>query len=300
MDKTNTTPANSGTNKALIVLLILSLIGNIWQWTGRSSMKESYDVKMDSLITARVDVETELNETYNELNQYKGINSRLDSLLVEANGKVDEQKARIEALIRREGNSAALNKKLKAQLQELQALRDQYLEKVDSLLIENEQLRKDKTDLNTRLDSLHRNLETTVSTASVLKAEYMKVTAYKKRSNNKYASTMMARRTNKLETCFSLLENKIAKAGTRTVYLRIIEPGGNVLGNRTGGSSSFQKAGSDEQLLYTSSKTLEYNREKADMCLDWEEQDRIFTSGTYLLEVYVDGTLSGTTSIKLQ
>jgi chromosome segregation ATPase len=298
MENKNT--PGKGSNKLILVLLILSLIGNLWQWTGKNSMEDSHTVKMDSLITARVDVEKELNETYSELNQYKGINGRLDSLLQEANAKIDEQKARISKLMSSEKNSASLNRKLKAELAELEALRDQYLEKIDQLLIENAQLKKEKEDLSTTVESLNKNLETTISTASVLKSEYMKVTAFKKRSNGKYTETLMAKRTNKMELCMSLLENKIAKAGNRTVYLRIIEPGGNVLGNRSGGSSSFKKEGTTEELLFTSSKIVEYKNEKTDLCLDWEEAERKFNPGTYLMEVYVDGNLSGTTSIKLQ
>lgn len=299
MENTTNSP-KQGNSKILLVLLILSLIANVWQWSGKNTMKESYTEQMDSLITARVDVEKELNETYAELNQYKGINGRLDSLLLEANVKIDEQKSLIQKLKSSEKNSAALNKKLEAQIKELQALRDQYLEKIDALLIENAQLKKDKEDMSSTIATLNKDLESTVNTASVLKAEYMNAKAYKKRSNEKYVETLMARRTNKLELCFSLLENKIAKAGSRNVYLRIIEPGGNVLGNRSGGSSSFRKSGTSEELLYTTSKTVDYKNEKADLCLDFEEADRVFTAGTYLMEVYVDGTLSGATSVKLQ
>ena len=299
MENTTNTP-KQGNSKILLVLLILSLIANVWQWSGKNTMKESYTEQMDSLITARVDVEKELNETYAELNQYKGINGRLDSLLLEANVKIDEQKILIQKLKSSEKNSASLNKKLEAQIKELQALRDQYLEKIDALLIENAQLKKDKEDMSSTIATLNKDLESTVNTASVLKAEYMNAKAYKKRSNEKYVETLMARRSNKLELCFSLLENKIAKAGSRNVYLRIIEPGGNVLGNRSGGSSSFRKSGTSEELLYTTSKTVDYKNEKADLCLDFEEADRVFTAGTYLMEVYVDGTLSGATSVKLQ
>lgn len=296
----NNTTQKKGGSRLLIVLLIISVIGNIWQWSGRNNMEDSYTQQMDSLITERVDVEKELNDTYSELNQYKGINSRLDSLLLEANGKIDEQKNQIQKLKSSEKNSASLNKKLQAQVKELQALRDQYLDKIDQLLVENAQLKKDKEDMTSTIETLNKNLESTVSTASELKAEYMVPKAYKKRSNDKYTETLMARRTNKLEMCYSLLANKIAKPGNRTAYLRVIEPGGNVLGNRSEGSSTFRKAGSNEDLLYTTSQTFDYKNEKTDMCMKWEESDRVFVSGTYLMEVYVDGILSGTTQIKLQ
>ncbi|CAN5377239.1 hypothetical protein BH11BAC2_BH11BAC2_08160 [soil metagenome] len=291
---------SNGTNKLLLILLIASLGLNAYLFTSKSSMQDSYKIEKDSLITARVDVEKELTDTYTELNQYKGINANLDSLLSEANGKVDEQKARIEKLIRKEGNSSTLNKKLKAELEELKKLRDQYLERIDALLVENDRLKKEKDELSGTVDNLTKNLENTVTTASVLRSEYMKVNAYKKRSNDKYSTTAMAKRTNKIETCFTVLENKIAKSGSKMMYLRIIEPGGKVLGNRSEGSSTFRKAGSSEELQFTTSKEIDYKNDKQDECITWEEQDRVFTSGTYLIEVYIDGNLSSMSSYTLR
>jgi DNA repair exonuclease SbcCD ATPase subunit len=290
----------NGTSKLLIILLIASLALNAYLFTSKNTMQDDYKVEKDSLITARVDVEKELTETYTELNQYKGINSRLDSLLSEANGKVDEQKAKIDALIKREGNSKKLNKELQAELAELKKLRDQYLEKIDALLVENEQLKKDKNELTTTVESLTKNLESTVTTASLLRAEYLKVDSFKKRNNDKYTSTVMAKRTNKIDACFTILENKIAKAGAKTVYLRILEPGGKVIGNRSDGSSSFKLAGTNEDILYTISKTVEYTNDKQDVCIIWEEADRTYAAGSYVVEIYIEGSLSGVSSLTLR
>jgi predicted nucleic acid-binding Zn-ribbon protein len=297
----NNKSSGNNTNKLLLVLLLASIGTNIWLFTSKSGMQEDFRQEKDSLITANVDIEKELNDTYTELNQYKGINSRLDSLLQEANGKIDEQKARIEELIRKEGKTSKLNKQLLAELNELKKLRDQYLEKIDQLLVENEQLKKEKTELSSTVENLSKDLEKTINTASVLRAEYLKANAFKKRSNDKYAPTAMARRTNKIELCFSVLENKIAKSGTKTAYFRLIEPGGKVLGNRAEGSSSFRRTDTNEDVLYTATKTLEYSNEKMDnICMQWEEADRVFTAGNYILELYIDGNPAGTTSIMLR
>jgi hypothetical protein len=290
----------NGTSKLLIILLIASLALNAYLFTSKNTIQDDYKVEKDSLITARVDVEKELTDTYTELNQYKGINSRLDSLLSEANGKVDEQKAKIDALIKREGNSKKLNKELQAELVELKKLRDQYLEKIDALLVENEQLKKDKNELTTTVESLSKNLENTVTTASLLRAEYLKINSFKKRNNDKYTSTVMAKRINKIDACFTILENKIAKAGAKTVYLRILEPGGKVIGNRSDGSSSFKLAGTNEDILYTISKTVEYTNDKQDVCLIWEEPDRTYAAGSYVVEIYIEGSLSGVSSLTLR
>lgn len=300
-NKTNpATEKKSGNNKIWIILFALSGIFNVYQWQNKSSVVESYEFKTDSLMTAKMDVDKELGETYQELNQYKGINERLDSLLAEANSNIDQQKARIEKLLKNEKNSAALNKKLKAELEEIKKLRDEYLEKIDQLLVENEQLKKDKEQLTSTVENLSKNLESTVNQASVLKSEYMKVKTYKKRSADKYAETAMAKRTNKMEVCFSVLENKIAKAGERDVYLRIVEPGGKTMGARSTGSDTFKMANTGEEVQFTSSTKLNYNNGKEDICLNWEEQERIFAPGTYVIELYIDGNLSGASSYVLK
>src|SRR5689334_22812371 len=93
-----------GTNKLVLIALILSLGFNIYQWSdGKKSMERSA-AEVDSLVSARTDIEKTLTDTYGEVNQYKGINTKLDSLLQEATSKVDEQKERIDDLIKKEKN----------------------------------------------------------------------------------------------------------------------------------------------------------------------------------------------------
>ena len=300
-NKPNTTEEKKGGNKMIwIILLAISGIFNIYQWQNKNSVVESYEMKNDSLMTAKIDVEKELGETYQELNQYKGINNRLDSLLAEANTNIDAQKARIQKLLKNEKNSAELNKKLKAELEDLKKLRDEYLEKIDKLLVENEQLKKDKVELTSTVENLSKNLESTVNQASVLKSEYLKVKTYKKRGSSKYVETAMAKRANKMEVCFSVLDNKIAKAGEREVYLRIVEPGGKTLGARSEGSSTFKMLNSGEEVQFTSSVKMTYDGNKQDLCLNWEESERVFAQGTYVIEIYIDGNLSGATSYILK
>ena len=110
-------PQKSNNSNILLVLLLASLGLNAYLFTSKSNIQETSKNEKDSLITARIDVEKELNETYTEINQYKGENSRMDSLLAVANGDIDKYKERIKELIRKEGNSTSLNKKLRAELE---------------------------------------------------------------------------------------------------------------------------------------------------------------------------------------
>jgi hypothetical protein len=167
-------------------------------------------------------------------------------------------------------------------------------------MVENQRLRLDSASLATNVESLTKNLQSTVATASVLKAEYIKISTFKKKGSGKYVTTALAKRTNKIETCFSILENKIAKTGDKNIYLRIVEPGGKVLGSGNSGSSTFKVNGSGEEMLYSASKISNYNNDRVDLCMDFEQEERNLVPGNYIIEVYIDGTLSGAGSYVLR
>lgn len=279
-----------------IVLLLISAILNIYQWRNHTTTINSYEEKVDTLIIERVNVEKELSETKSELNKYQGISANLDSLLNEANGKITEMEAHIKTITRSNKNAMAMNEDLKKQLADLQVLRDEYLNKIDSLLTANKQLTEEKQQLTSTVETLSHNLESTVNTASVLKAEYFKTQSFKRKGSGKFTETSLAKRTHKMNVCFDLLDNKIAKTGERTVYLKITEPGGKVMGNRSEGSNSFKMA-NGEETLYTTSTTVDYSGSKQNICIPYEEQaDKMFPAGTYLIEAYVDGNLAGASS----
>lgn len=297
----NTAPSEKKNKSTLwIVLLAVSVLLNIFQWRKQSNTVTVYEQRVDTLIVERVNVEKELNDTRTELNNYKGMNAQLDSLLADANKKVDDQDKRIKSLVKKEKNTAALNEKLKGELDELRKMREEYLGKIDSLLVVNQTLSAEKEQLTTSVKSLTKNLESTVSTASVLAAEYFKITPFKKKGENKYSETALAKRTNKVEVCFDVLENKIAKAGEKRVYLRILTPDGKVMGERATGSGTFKKAGSGEEVMYSSTSSIDYKNAKQNVCINYEEAERIYPKGTFNVEIYVDGSISGTTTFTLK
>lgn len=286
--------------KGLIVLLIVSVVLNIYQWINHGAKMTTYEQRVDTLYVERTNIEKELTDARSELNKYWGINAGLDSLLKEANIKMDEQEKTILKIKKSEKNYAALSKKLKMQLSDLQGLRDEYLSRIDSLLIANKQLMTEKEELTGTVSSLSKNLQTTLSTASVVKAEYLVPKSFKRKNNGKFVETAMAKRTHKMEVCFDLLDNKISKTGDKNVYLKITEPGGKPIGNKSTGSASFKTA-SGEEVMYAATTTINYTGAKQNVCLSFEEkEDKLFPPGTYLIEVYVDGTLSGASSYVLK
>ncbi len=287
----------------LLLLLLGSLAGNYFLFTKNKATVENDTVKIDSLIEVRVNISNELSETALDLNKYKGLSQKMDSLLVEANGTISAKEARIKKLIATEKNLGVLNAALKKELEELKALKDGYLDTIDQLIRENDQLKYDNKALNNSLNIvMDENLDLfkKVKTAENLKAEYIKVGLFKRKSSGKFVETSLAKRTNKIEVCFSIMENKITPAGKKKVYLRVITPDGLPLGSRSGGSGSFKRQGMDEDILYAASQDIVYANVKSDICLPYEETDRVFASGTYIVEIYVDGVQAAASSFNLK
>jgi hypothetical protein len=287
-------------NVILIILLLLSVGFNIYQYSAKNTIVIESKNERDSLITARVDIEKELNETYSELNQYKGENARMDSLLSKANTDLQSYENKIASLLKSESNKDQLNKKLLEELKEIKKLRDQYLEKIDNLLAENVRLKKDNTDLNTKVEQISKDLQNTVNTASVLRVEYLNISSLKKKFNDKYVPTLLAKRTNKFDICFTVLENKIAKSGTRTIYLRLISPNGKVIGDRAQGSGNFNDIKSNSQMQFTLSKSLDYSNANANVCMTWESANEKYDVGIYTAEIYIDGIFSSSKTLELR
>src|SRR5436190_20563017 len=111
-----TTPEEKkGKGTLWIILLLASVAFNIYQWVHQNTTINMYESKVDTLVIERVNVEKELSETKSELSKYQGISANLDSLLNEANGKIDVMEKNIRTITRNERNAAELNKKLKEQ-----------------------------------------------------------------------------------------------------------------------------------------------------------------------------------------
>ncbi|MCU0422252.1 MAG: hypothetical protein MUC81_05520 [Bacteroidia bacterium] len=292
---------NKTTQYALLVLLIISLVGNVFQYKNNQVDVNQRDLKIDTLVSVQAELEQELTATGKELENYRGIASNLDSLLNDANDKIALQEAKIKRLLVVEKDGKKLNAQLKKELAELRKLKEQYLEKIDQLISENEALKREneaKAADITKLNEEKKGLQDKVATAEELKAEYIKVAAFKKRGNGKFVETSLAKRTNKIDVSLTVMDNKLAKPGDRMVYVVITEPGGKVLAGPS--MAKFTKDGSGEELAASASYKLNYNGQKQEIKVAYESDERELTPGNYSIDVYINGTLVNTSTYILR
>lgn len=282
----------------LMLLLFLSVGFNFYLFKNSSDKQviiETKEVQMDSMILVKVELDRELNDATEELHRYQGMYANLDSLLTIANSKIENQRKKINNLTKQ----AADVKILREQLEELKKLKDSLLDQVDNLILENKKLKVEKSNLEQTVSNLQSEkveLIKQVDKASVLKIANIKATALKRKGSGKYVETPSSKRTKRVEVCCDILDNPVAKHGAKDVYLRIISPQGITLSMS---DASFRIFGTNEESRYSSKSSVDYNGEKMNTCLYWEQEER-FDAGTYKVEVYCEGYLSGAGSFDLK
>jgi predicted nuclease with TOPRIM domain len=231
-----------------------------------------------------------------ELDQFKGKNIQLDSLLEKANTDILRQKQQIERLIR-ENKDIDL---LKRQLAEMKVIRDGYREQIETLIKENKELRFANINLTQEVDQLSRttqDLSQKVQLASELRAENLVVQPMREKGRGKLELTEKAKRVSKINTTFVIAENKVAGKGNREVVLRIVKPDGYVLTDANNGSGTFTREGRTSD--YTMMKTVDYQNTRTEVVFEWDQLEELKT-GLYVAEVYMNGTLMGTNKFNLK
>lgn len=287
----NQTRSTGNLSYILIGLLMLSVLGNTYQFNSNSKAVFNYDSRIDSMIVVRVEVEKELASTEMELEKYRGISADLDSLLNHANKTIADQESRIQQIVAHEKDLTMQSMLLKAELTKLKKMRDEILERVDQLVTENKDLKVRNDSLNREVNVLadvNKSLSSKVKSAAQIQVEYVKIQSFKKKASGKLVESSLAKRTNKIEVCLTVLENQLALPGEKIIYLVITEPTGKVLAGQS--RASFIDQNGDE-ISSTSSYQINYTGKRQDACVGYETNDRILTSGNYNFDIYLDGNL---------
>ena len=103
------------------------------------------------------------------------------------------------------------------------------------------------------------------------------------------SETTRASKTNMVKACFSLLENKLSKAGDKDIYIRVIDQN-----NKTLLSEKPIKIinSNGENISLSSKRTVNYQNENMDVCIYHEIIGKV-EAGNFKVEIYNDGFLIG-------
>ncbi|MDE6225290.1 MAG: hypothetical protein K2M25_04045, partial [Muribaculaceae bacterium] len=226
----------------------------------------------------------------NEFAQYENQTRLLaNDSLVE---KYAAARSKVEKLLLELKNEKTKNAKRIKQLQDevatLKGILRHYVEQIDSLAKENQGLRseneniKDKNrQLSKRVDEVARdNAELTERMVLAEKLNVTGVMIQALKANGKNEKNITKAR--QLVVTFSIPQNNSTPVGEKDIYMRLISPEGDLLGN--GGVFNFE----GQQVKCTARKTIEYAGEEIGGIKIFWDVNATLNPGTYTVELFCD------------
>lgn len=147
-----------------------------------------------------------------------------------------------------------------------------------------------------RLEQQNSELSGKVKVASALKVAGLAVKAYKVRSSGRESEVSRASAAHRLKIVFTVADNTLARKGMHDVFIRIIDPSGNLIVSDT--ESLFSANGDDLQFTYKTA--IDFDNSQGKMyAIDWNNPKE-FQKGNYTVLLYSDGYSMGNESISLR
>lgn len=286
-----------------LILVIVALLGTNAYLFFKD--KKSND-RVVTLTDEKSRMETEIDRIEAELDKANNAKVKLSGDMKEnqelARQKISELRIQLSRGKLTQGQLAKAQKEIK----ELRYFVTKYTADINDLKKRNSALTEERDSLKstvanvtqhaTQLEEQNSELNSKVKVASALKTGVISVTPLKIKHSGKETDVTRAGSAKKLRISFTVSDNAIAQKGMHDVYVRIIDPTGNLIISDNG--SLFTADGDD--LQYTYKTAIEFDNAVGKVFnIDWTNPGS-FQKGTYTIVLYTDGYTMGKTSINLK
>ena len=183
---------------------------------------------------------------------------------------------------------------LKKELATVRAVMKGYVRQIDSLnatnqrlTVENQQYRQENQQVkqqNTQLATMNTKLTETVSRASMLEVSTCTMVTLNKHDHK----TRLVSQIRKLQFNYTIAKNITCEPGLKMLYVRLIDPNGNLLGEGNNLLFHFES----EDIPYSVAQEFEYAGEEYQGTIYWPLADEPQT-GLYNADFFADGNLIG-------
>ncbi len=293
----------SGLLWILIALLAITNGVTFWMYTQEKNKAASEIIVKEQVIVERDNVKGELLQLQKD---YANLQTNDKALQAEIDAKKAEIAQLLEDAEKHKGDAYIISK-LKKESETLRQIMRGYVRTIDSLGTLNKTLIVEKYNVLKELDSekgktttLNKekeDLKATIQKGSILTCFNILAKGVKFKSGGKKESeTSKASRAEKIKVSFSLGENKIAKAGEKTVFVRIVTPDGKEMAKNYDDNYrfSFDKSSG----YFAGKQALNYANAEISGVTYCEGKDPL-VSGNYIIEVVCDGVIIGSTNLRL-
>jgi hypothetical protein len=236
-----------------------------------------------------------------------------DALIEQDKSKADSlniQKARIQSLINEINSTKNMNAtqlaRLKRENETLREIMRGYVSDIVKLNEEKDNLTRELDDRTVKLNSTIEERDTykadaeqkaeQVKKGAKLQAYGMVTEALKMKLNNTTEVTNKAKNTVQIRCSFTLSENTLASAGSKVIYMQIMNPDGKTLQSK----STNVVQTDNGAVSFSDKKEIDYRNQSVDVTIYYNLKGETALSGNYKVKIYCDGMLIGSDSFTLK
>lgn len=284
-----------------ILAVVALLFTNVYFYVKFKSSGE----KLYTIALQKEELQREIDRAEAELDNIKNLNS--ENFPIELIN--DEQSIRATITdLRGQLDDVNISDKRIAEVKDLiQNLKSRVtVMKIDSdeLRIQNEVLRRENEALSNQVEEKsselivlkedNLDLKDKVSAASSIKVSNILVNGVNEKRSGDYEIETRAKRVDKLQIKFSIADNVLAKEGNKDVFVRVVDPQGNLVAE----SSNLFHVQGGSKLQYTFKEAIKFTNKGEEYEFFWSNGK--FRKGAYTVLLYADEAIMGRSSIVLK
>jgi hypothetical protein len=288
-----------------IFITVLTLTNCVTLWLylqEKASVKETIVLK-EEVIVERDNVKNDLLQLQKD---FSSLETNDEALKTE----IEAKKAEIATLLidaEKHKGDARIISKLRKESETLRQIMRGYVRTIDSLgtlnknlIVEKNSVLRDLASEKGKITNLNKekeDLNATIQKGSILSCFNISAKGVKfKSGGKKEIQTSKASKTEKIKVSFSLGENKIAKSGEKTVFVRVITPDGKEMAKSYDDNYRFKFNKSSG--YFAGKETLNYANSEISGVTYCEGQGEL-VPGNYIIEITCDGVVIANTTLRL-
>ena len=293
-----TTQSNNNNRAKILIGLLVVLLVSLAGYTYTLIQQNKETVLFLEADKAQVQKELEaLVVSYNEILQDnklkdKDLIAARDRIIVLLDS-VKDYKANLSIITR-----------YKAQVKGLKNERAQLFKRADSLLVVTQRLAVEKDSTTAVLiktikvvDSVttaNTQLFNSLEKGALIGISNLDATAIIVRKGGKIKETKRASRADKIRVCYTIAPNTLAQAGDRVLYVQVINPDNNIIGDKS--NITFGQ----DLLTYSKSESVFYENQALDVCAIIGTTGQDVLKGLYTINIFDAQRQIGSTTLMLK
>ena len=296
-------PVRKDSNKIyFLIAVIVALLGtNAYLFFKDKKSNE----RIVTLSDERSRMETEIDKIEAELDKANNTNLTLSTQMKEEQEIARDKISQLREQLKRGQLTKGQLEKAQKDIQQLRYFVSKYSADIEELKKENAALTTERDSLITTVSSVNakatelekqnEDLNTKVKAAAAIKVGNMSIVPLRVKNSGKETDVSRANAAKKLRVNFTVADNAIAEQGMHDIYIRIIDPNGNLM--ISDNSALFTADG--EELQYTYKTAIEFANDGKVYTVDWTNPNK-FEKGMYTVVLYSDGYTMGKANVNLK